>query len=112
MTIRQLQDYLKAKDHRPAKKPDYILKFMEESGELAKAILNNYPHAQGDEIKNTIEEEFCDVLYYLCALANLYDVDIEKWFPVKARKADEKYSPGFFDAHFPAQPQEAFPQND
>jgi NTP pyrophosphatase (non-canonical NTP hydrolase) len=77
------------------------LKFMEETGELAQAMLQNAPHATPDQIKGTIEEEFYDVLYCLCALANLYDVDIEKWIPVKAREADKKWNtPNFFEENF------------
>jgi len=103
ITIRNLQAYVKKKDYNPGidGKLGMVLKFMEESGELAQAMLKNYPHAAGDEIKGTIEEEFYDVLYCICALANLYDVDIEKWIPVKAREADKKWNtPDFFDTNF------------
>lgn len=101
VTIRNIQAYVKVRDSHPDKKMGYILKFMEESGELAKAIFEELPHAEGDNIKNTIEEEFCDVLYFLLALANIHDVDIEKWFPVKMREADRKHGfPNFFDENF------------
>ena len=100
ITIRQLQQYIKMKDFNPEKKHNYILKFMEESGELARAILHNYPHADGGNIKNTIEEEFCDVLFYLLAIANLYDVDVEKWIPVKERETDMRYNTNYFDEFF------------
>lgn len=100
ITIRHLQQYIKQKDFKPEKKLGYILKFMEEAGELAKAIHLEYPHAEGDNIKNTIEEEFCDVLFYLCAIANLYDVDIEKWIPVKERETDRRYKTNYFDDFF------------
>ena len=44
--------------------------FIEEVGELATALAN-------DEQKNK-EEEFADVFAWLCTLANINDVDIEK----------------------------------
>jgi NTP pyrophosphatase (non-canonical NTP hydrolase) len=97
ITIRQLQQYIKRKDFYPEKKHDYILKFMEETGELARAILRKYPHAENENIKNTIEEEFYDVLYYLLAIANLYDVDIESWIPVKERETDKRYGTNYSD---------------
>ncbi len=97
ITIAHLQKYIKNKDYNPEKKHNYILKFMEESGELARAILHDYPHAEGDKIKNTIEEEFCDVLFYLCAIANLYDVDIEKWIPIKEQETDKRYHTNYFE---------------
>ncbi|MCL1882455.1 MAG: hypothetical protein FWF81_01705 [Defluviitaleaceae bacterium] len=34
ITIRHLQQYIKQKDFNPEKKHNYILKFMEESGEV------------------------------------------------------------------------------
>ena len=100
ITIKQLQEYIKNKDYTPEKKGNYILKFMEETGELARAILHNYPHAEGENIKNTIEEEFCDVLFYLFAIANLYDVDIEKWIPVKERETDKRFGTNYFEEYF------------
>ncbi|MCL2199702.1 MAG: hypothetical protein FWB80_12345 [Defluviitaleaceae bacterium] len=100
ITIKHLQQYIKKKDFNPKEKHNYVLKFMEESGELAKAILNKYPHAEGENIKDTIEEEFCDVLFYLCAIANLYDVDIEKWIPVKERETDKRYNTNYFNEFF------------
>jgi len=98
ITITQLQQYIKTKDW--GEKHNWILKFMEESGELAGAILHNYPHAEGNIYKDTIEEEFGDVLFCLCALANLYDVDIEKWFVIKQKEIDKKYNTNYFNEFF------------
>jgi NTP pyrophosphatase (non-canonical NTP hydrolase) len=100
ITIGQIQRYLKIKDYDPDRKYDYFLKLAEETGELAKALFLNLPHAEGEDIKNTIEEEFCDVLFYLCAIANLYGVDIEKWFPVKERETDKRFKTDFFNTYF------------
>ena len=101
ITIRNLQECIKKMNYLPKDKTEYILKFMEESGELANAILRDFPHAEGENIKNTIEEEFVDVLHCLLALANVYDVDIEKWYPVKMREADKKLrADGFFEENF------------
>ena len=52
--------------------------FIEEVGELATALA-------GDDATNK-EEEFADVFAWLCTLANINDVDIEK--------ACEKYTKG------------------
>ena len=93
LTIRRYQEYIanKTGEFYPETKDGFILKFMEETGELARAILRNYPHAEGDGINGTIEEEFCDVLFYLFAIANMHGVDIEKWIPVKERETDKRY---------------------
>ena len=43
------------------------------------------------EIVGTIDEELYDVIYYALAIANLYDVDLEKVIPAKEALNDEKY---------------------
>ena len=45
--------------------------FIEEIGELATALVSN------NDQKNK-EEEFADVIAWLCTLANINDVDLEK----------------------------------
>jgi NTP pyrophosphatase (non-canonical NTP hydrolase) len=50
--------------------PRTFMWFVEEVGELATAL------ASGDKV-NT-EEEFADVFAWLCTLANITDVDLEK----------------------------------
>ena len=50
--------------------PKTFLWFMEEVGELATALA-------GDDQENR-EEEFADVLAWLCTLANISDIDLEK----------------------------------
>ena len=52
--------------------------FIEEIGELATAL-------SGDDVDNK-QEEFADVLAWLCTLANISEIDLEK--------ACEKYSKG------------------
>ena len=49
--------------------PGTWLHFSEEIGELARALARN------DERKN-LEEEFADVVAWLCTLANINDVDL------------------------------------
>ncbi len=50
--------------------PATFMWFIEEVGELATALASNDP-------KNK-EEEFADVLAWLCTLANISEVDLEK----------------------------------
>ncbi|MCX5645582.1 MAG: nucleotide pyrophosphohydrolase [Phycisphaerae bacterium] len=51
--------------------PRTFMWFIEEVGELSTAL------AQGNDRAN-IEEEFADVFAWLCTLANISDVDLEK----------------------------------
>ena len=51
---------------------------MEEVGELAEVIRRNQRYTKKSEsIKGTIEEELYDVLYYVAALANVYEIELE-----------------------------------
>lgn len=73
ITIKEFQDFIREKYY--ARDSDRgsagtFLWFVEEVGELASALA-------GDDRKNT-EEEFADVLAWLCTLANINDIDLEK----------------------------------
>ena len=63
---------------------DYFMKFIEEVGELSEMIKKdkklNYEDERTKAIKNTMDEEIADVLYYLVVLANINNVDLEKAF--------------------------------
>ena len=52
------------------------------------------------EMKGTIEEELYDVLYYVLAIANIYNVDITKWIYLKEKYNDSKYGRNSVDALF------------
>ncbi len=78
ITIRELQEYIKSKDYKPGLESGYFMKLVEEIGELAEVIRKDKRLSEDGDIKGTIEEELYDVLYYVLALANLYDVDLEK----------------------------------
>ena len=93
-TIKYLQDYIKAKDYHPELKKDYFLKLSEEVGELAKAIRKDLVRVEGDHIKETIDEELWDVIYYALALANCYNIDIEEVIKVKEDINNAKYNTG------------------
>ena len=73
MEIREFQDIIARKyKERDQERgvPRTFLWFIEEVGELATAL-----HGQ-DQINK--EEEFADVFAWLCTLANINDVDLEK----------------------------------
>ncbi len=78
ITIDYLQKYIKAKDYNPELIKDYFLKLSEETGELSNAIRKNLLKSEDGTVKNTIDEEIWDVIYYAIAIANCYDIDISK----------------------------------
>ncbi len=94
ITIKYLQDYIKAKDFQPELTKEYFLKLSEEVGELARAMRKNLRPQSSGQIKETVEEEIWDVIYYALALANLYDMDMETVIPVKESLNNEKYGTG------------------
>lgn len=91
-TIKYLQDYIKEKDFHPDLSKDYFLKLSEEVGELAKAIRKNLRPTDKTQIKETIEEEIWDVVYYALAIANCYDIDMETVIKVKEDINQKKYN--------------------
>ncbi|NLK07430.1 MAG: hypothetical protein GX316_01860 [Firmicutes bacterium] len=90
VTLSFLQKYIKAKDHSPERINTYFLKLVEEVGELAEVLIKN-KRMEGQNIKGTVNEELYDVLYYVVALANLYDVDLEESFRLKEELNKVKY---------------------
>ena len=91
ITIRYLQEYIKTNDYRPDLKEKYFMKLAEEVGELSRAMRKNQRPANESDIKGTIDEELWDVIYYAVALANCYDIDLEKVIPLKEKINNEKY---------------------
>ncbi|MCK4627301.1 MAG: nucleotide pyrophosphohydrolase [Phycisphaerae bacterium] len=81
MTIKEFQDFIHqkyyARDNERGSAGTFLW-FIEEVGELATALT-------GDDQKNK-EEEFADVLAWLCTLANINDIDLTE--------AVQKYTAG------------------
>lgn len=77
IALRDLQSYIRQKDHDPHRKLEYLQKLIEEVGELARAMRQGTRYEDTGRIKETLDEELYDVLYYVVAVANLYDVDLE-----------------------------------
>ena len=71
-----------------------VLKLIEEFGELAENIRKNLRY-KGDSIKGTIEEELFDIFYYIIAIANDYNIDLEEVFHIKDKINKEKYERSF-----------------
>ncbi len=82
ITLSYLQDYIKRKDFKPDLKHAYFLKLVEEVGELSE-VLRKDKRMINKNIKDTVEEELYDVLYYVVALANVYEIDLEEAFILK-----------------------------
>jgi NTP pyrophosphatase (non-canonical NTP hydrolase) len=86
MTLREFQDFIRRKYYATDSQrgtAGTFLWFVEEVGELASALA-------GSDEQNK-EEEFADVLAWLCTLANINDVDLEK--------AITKYTVGGVEGH-------------
>ncbi len=73
MEIKEFQQWISGKYEKRDRKRGTSATFMwfiEEIGELATAL-------SGDDVDNK-EEEFADVLAWLCTLANINDIDLEQ----------------------------------
>lgn len=86
MTLRQFQDFIRERYYTTDAArgtPGTFMWFVEEVGELATALA-------GDDQANK-EEEFADVLAWLCTLANINGVDLDE--------AIEKYTVKGVEGH-------------
>lgn len=92
LTIRKLQESIKNIDHKNNMNDKYMLKLMEEVGELAEAVRKNNRMQDDQNIKGTIEEELQDVLYYIVCLANVNDIDLQNCIYLKEKINCEKYN--------------------
>lgn len=91
-SVHYLQEYIKSKDYNPELVKDYFLKLSEEVGELSRAMRKSSFYADGENIKGTVDEEIWDVIYYALALANCYDIDVEKVIKIKEEINNKKYN--------------------
>jgi NTP pyrophosphatase (non-canonical NTP hydrolase) len=91
ITIKYLQEYIKANDYRPELKERYFMKLAEEVGELSRAMLKNLRPTNENEVKETIDEELWDIIYYALALANCYNINLENVIPIKEKHNNTKY---------------------
>ena len=92
MKLTELQEHIKNVDFNPNRAEDYFLKLIEEVGELAEAIRNGKSGQPNlEELKGSIAEELYDVLYYVNALANIYDVNLAETHLLKETLNKEKY---------------------
>ena len=74
MHIKEFQQLISQKYERRDRErgtPATFMWFVEEVGELATALAKN-------EDQKSKEDEFADILAWLCTLANINDVDLEK----------------------------------
>lgn len=88
-TLKELQQYMaeicEARGWNKDSPPEKFVLFVEEVGELAKAMRKaaGLYEERARQRNVSLEEEFADVLSYLLDLANVYQVDLEKAFREK-----------------------------
>ena len=92
LTIKKLQECIKNINHKNNSNEKYMLKLMEEVGELAEVIRKNKRMEEGKTIKGTVEEELQDVLYYIVCLANINDINLQECIYLKEKLNCEKYN--------------------
>lgn len=92
ITLKELQNAIIKIDHKNNAIDKYFYKLTEEVGELAKVIRKDKRLANNDTIKDTIEEELYDVLYYVICLANTYNIDLTQCAILKEKLNSEKYN--------------------
>lgn len=91
LTIKKMQECIKQISHKNVTIEKYMLKLMEEVGELSKDVNDNI-RMKDKQIKGSIEEELYDVLYYVICLANTYGIDLEECAYLKEELNCKKYN--------------------
>lgn len=87
MHIKEFQQLISQKYERRDRErgtPATFMWLIEEIGELATTLAKN------EDLKNK-EDEFADVFAWLCTLANINDVDIEKACEKYVHNQDDKF---------------------
>lgn len=98
ITLKSLQKSISKVDHTNDAIDKYFYKLSEEVGELARAIRKDLRLKDSNTIKNTVEEELYDVLYYVICLANMMNIDLEECARLKENINVEKYNrPNIFE---------------
>ena len=92
LTIKRLQECIKSIDNKKGLNDKYLLKLVEEVGELAEAIRKDKHMEKENFIKGTIEEELQDVLYYIICLANINNIDLQQCIYLKEELNCKKYN--------------------
>lgn len=92
ITLREMQKRVEKIDHKNNAIDKYFYKLCEEVGELAKVIRKDKRLEHSETIKDTVEEELYDVLYYVICLANMYEIDLTKCAILKEKLNSEKYN--------------------
>ena len=92
-SLKKIQDN-RSEAERKENSRRLVLKLIEEFGELAENIRKNLRY-NGENIKGTIEEELFDIFYYIIAIANDYNIDLEEIFHIKDKINKEKYERSF-----------------
>ena len=82
ITLSEFQAFIRSKYYASDSArgtPGTFMWFIEEVGELSTALANNGPgKSPTPEERANLDEEFADVLAWLCALANINGVDLSK----------------------------------
>ena len=95
-TIKEFQEYIeiinKERGFDKESGKDKFILFMEEVGELARAIRKheNLPTSSDTKKAHGISEELADLFICLLNFANIYDIDIEKAFREKEEKNNQR----------------------
>ncbi|MBA3046958.1 pyrophosphohydrolase [Patescibacteria group bacterium] len=88
-TLKDLQDYVRRLEaERNFDKEDVLQKCLllgEEVGELYKAIRKKSKIIKVDHKSSfgSVEEELADIIIYICAIANRFNIDLEQSFREK-----------------------------
>lgn len=91
ISLAYLQTYIRAMEGQPTLLHDTFLKLTEELGTLSRTIRKGLHAHDPKELEGTVDEALWDTLYYVLAIANIYDISMEQVIKNKTERLEDKY---------------------
>lgn len=85
--VRAFEEIAKVPNRKGHTKQSAVIHLVEEIGEIARQVTNEY-HRPEKFDKENLSEELADTMMFIVFLANLYDVDISKYMEKSVQKVE------------------------
>ena len=92
LTVKGLQLHFAQRSTDPRGVLFYFCKLCEEIGELIRVLIRGHAPASEEDFCGSLEEALSDVVSYVMILADLQQVDLERWIPFKEALNAKKWN--------------------
>jgi NTP pyrophosphatase (non-canonical NTP hydrolase) len=74
-----------------------LAELVEEVGELANAIQTEEGYKTKNRQKSEVADSVCDILFEILLMADRYNIDLDKEYPLVLKQIDDRRQRGDFD---------------